>query len=323
MSKLYPHFCGTCGSQLILEKKSSIFVCISCGNAYDYDYFPEDSLIDEAEHSLRSGDFVSARMSYSYILYREPNNCLALRGHLLCDLEAKYVSNLIATEYEFKPGVLYDYYMEESTSQFRSFFGDIKLLSELKDKRVRLEKKLEDSKKNVDQISDFLDPYKTRAKGGWVDEAVTQTKKGIKITQLLCLIIATTALILSILAMIAYAPKLKGDEIDFTALAIVIVAAIISIAAIAYYISAFTAAVSRTAEAKYIVTNNNRSYLRAEISLTEVENALEETKDLQKIVMNRAADTERRILIQYGVFEKINENANLDDSLQTEQRALS
>ena len=101
MSKLYPHFCGTCGSQLILEKKSSIFVCISCGNAYDYDYFPEDSLIDEAEQSLRSGDFVSARMSYSYILYREPNNCLALRGHLLCDLEAKYVSNLIATEYSF------------------------------------------------------------------------------------------------------------------------------------------------------------------------------------------------------------------------------
>lgn len=307
MSKLYPHFCGACGTRLVLEGKSSVFVCLSCGNAYDYDYFPEDSMVDEAEENLRLGDFDSARMSYSYLLYKEPNNALALRGHLLCDLGARFTSNLIAEDYVFKPGILYNFYIEESPLQYRNYFADIKYLRDLKDKRKRLEEKLVTSEKNMAQISDVLEPYQARANGGWIDEEVGKTKSGASVTQLLLLVVATTILILALLALIAHVPKILGDVVDFKDLAIVIDASIISIAVIAYYIGSFVAGVSGTAEAKYIINHNSKSYNRAELTLADVEESLEETKRLQKIVMNRACDMERRILIHYGLFEKLNE----------------
>ena len=312
MSKLYPHFCGSCGTKLILEGKSSIFVCLSCGNAYDYEYFPDDSLINEAEASLKAGEFEAARMSYSYILYKEPNNALALRGHLLCELEARYTSNFIADDFEFKPGVLYNFYIEESPQQYRSYFADIKFLRDLKEKRLRLEKRLVDCKNNFTQITDILEPYQTIAKGGWVDESVGSTKSGTPITQLFCLVIATTALILSILALIATVPKLMVNEGDFENLAIVLGASIISIACIVYYIGSLVAAVSGTAEAKYVVNHNNKTFRKAEISLADIEDSLEETKRLQQIVMNRASDMERRIIIHYGLFEKLNESYDSD-----------
>lgn len=55
-------------------------------------------MLDEAEANMRAGRFEEARMTYSYLLYKEPKNYVALRGHLMCELEIKYVSNIIAED---------------------------------------------------------------------------------------------------------------------------------------------------------------------------------------------------------------------------------
>lgn len=313
MSKLYPHFCGNCSSKLVLENESSIFVCLSCGNAYDYDYFPEDSLIDEAEELRKNADYESARMSYSFLLYKEHNNALALRGHLLCQLQARHTSNLVGSNFKFNPKTNYNYYIEESPSEYRGYFSEVKTLSLLSEKRGRLEKKLMSYARNQNQLDDILKPYQDTAEADWTNEPIGYTKTGDPIPRMVGLIMIITTVILCVLALIHYIPKLSEPNPQLTSLAAVVVASLLCLLSILYFISLFASTVSGKEEARYILSSNRRNIIRTENALNNAKYALKETKDLQQLALNKATEIEQKILIDFDLFEKLNQSVDRED----------
>ncbi|SEW05111.1 hypothetical protein SAMN05216413_0990 [Ruminococcaceae bacterium KH2T8] len=88
------HICPSCGGTLHVDIARQMYECPFCGMTFDYDYFREENVLEIADKSLNAGETYSARQAYEFMLSKEPDNFLALRGLSLVSMKLKRVEEM-------------------------------------------------------------------------------------------------------------------------------------------------------------------------------------------------------------------------------------
>lgn len=125
MTALFQYICPGCGGHLVLNEERQIFVCGSCGNVFDYDYFREDKLLDMADKARSKSEFKSASEMYQFMLNKEPHNFRALDGLMLCENKLTAISNItrLVKEKTFSTTVVnFDKFKEACPEDKREYF---------------------------------------------------------------------------------------------------------------------------------------------------------------------------------------------------------
>lgn len=128
--------CAKCGGQLKLDKVKGLYECRYCGIAYGTSLFFNDPL-GKAEKALKDNDLSEADRRFSHVLMVEPSNPKALLGRILCagfwenihsiELVDEGVSDVVENNLKERTSEA----VLHSNEEFKSFFEDIKKLTEL------------------------------------------------------------------------------------------------------------------------------------------------------------------------------------------------
>lgn len=92
------HLCPTCGGNLNIDLKRQMYECPFCGVTFDYSFFEEDDVLDRAEKSLSSGEFISAKKGYEFVLSKDLRNFVALRGMAMISLRIRTIASINQTQ---------------------------------------------------------------------------------------------------------------------------------------------------------------------------------------------------------------------------------
>ena len=95
---LMRHVCPTCGGNLRVDTVRQMYECPFCGVTFDYDYFREANVLELAEKALLAGEYESSRKAYEFMLTKEPNNFVALRGLSLISMRMNRIKELTDIE---------------------------------------------------------------------------------------------------------------------------------------------------------------------------------------------------------------------------------
>jgi len=97
--KLFAYTCPSCAGRLILIKDKANFICTSCGNTYDYEYFMGEDLLLNAKTACKQKEFNAAAQMYEFMLKKEPSNFEALAGLYLSRIRVSEISRFNADTY--------------------------------------------------------------------------------------------------------------------------------------------------------------------------------------------------------------------------------
>ena len=90
---LFSYICPSCSGQLLVNDANKTYVCESCGNSYDYNYFLSNDTYSKAEKSLLRGEYKSASNMYDFILAKVPNSFIAKVGKVFADNSISGISD--------------------------------------------------------------------------------------------------------------------------------------------------------------------------------------------------------------------------------------
>ena len=143
------HTCPTCGGLLRVDTVKQMYECAFCGVTFDYEYFREDDVLEKANRALAAGEFQSADDAYKFMLTKEPNNFVALRGSILAGMHMRDtrsfgdVSIYETMDYDNADGLV-DRAVKNAKSEHHDYFSAMKELVDLgheyKDERISLTK---------------------------------------------------------------------------------------------------------------------------------------------------------------------------------------
>ena len=88
------HICPSCGGTLRVDISRQMYECPFCGMTFDYYYFREENVLELADKALTAGEIYSAKQAYEFMLTKEPDNFVALRGISLIDMKMFGVEKL-------------------------------------------------------------------------------------------------------------------------------------------------------------------------------------------------------------------------------------
>ena len=95
MSIIKKHQCHSCGGELTAGNGKQMYYCASCGSTYDYEYFGEEQMRETGETHLSRGEFLAAVDAFNFILEKNPQDFLALRGLLLASAHLTDMDELV------------------------------------------------------------------------------------------------------------------------------------------------------------------------------------------------------------------------------------
>ena len=94
MALLKSYTCSKCAGVLMFDSDQEFFECPFCGTAFDVVDFHADELLKQAGECLAQSDFNMAKDKFGKILDKEPDNCQALLGMILCEARVPSVEGL-------------------------------------------------------------------------------------------------------------------------------------------------------------------------------------------------------------------------------------
>lgn len=96
---LFSHTCPSCAGRLNTDAITKTYICESCGNSYDHNYFLSDDIYDKARNALLRKEFKTASSMYDFILMKNPSEFSAKVGKLFADNKIRdfrdYETNII------------------------------------------------------------------------------------------------------------------------------------------------------------------------------------------------------------------------------------
>ena len=96
MTMIKKHQCPSCGGNLTVDNDKQMYRCLSCGSAYDYDYFREEQLNEMGDTHLSREEFGAAVDAYRLLLKKNPHDFPALRGLMLAAAYLKDMDGLVS-----------------------------------------------------------------------------------------------------------------------------------------------------------------------------------------------------------------------------------
>lgn len=90
---LFSYICPSCSGKLLVNDANKTYICESCGNSYDYNYFLSNDTYSKAEKSLLRGEYKSASNMYDFILAKVPNSFIAKVGKVFADNSISGISD--------------------------------------------------------------------------------------------------------------------------------------------------------------------------------------------------------------------------------------
>lgn len=99
MAELKSYTCSKCGGVLIFDPDHEIFDCPFCGTRFDSVDFHGDELLEQAEESLKNGDFPSAKDKFVKLLEKNPCDFEALRGNVFSTAKVSSLEGLKDPEF--------------------------------------------------------------------------------------------------------------------------------------------------------------------------------------------------------------------------------
>ena len=87
--------CPSCGGSLTVDNDKQMYHCLSCGSAYDFDYFRAENLNEMGDTHLSRKEFGAAIDTYRLKLKKNPQDFLALRGLMLAAARLKDMDGLV------------------------------------------------------------------------------------------------------------------------------------------------------------------------------------------------------------------------------------
>ncbi|MBO7452502.1 MAG: hypothetical protein J6U54_19410 [Clostridiales bacterium] len=155
------HTCPTCGGQLRVNTAKQMYECPFCGVTFDYEYFREEDVLQKAGRALAMGEYHSAGEAYDFMLDKEPNNFVALRGLILAGMCIRNTSSMgdisIYESMQFdKIDTLVDRAVTNAKSEHHDYFSSMKELvdmgHEYKDELISLTKVRTDKKEQARKV---------------------------------------------------------------------------------------------------------------------------------------------------------------------------
>ena len=166
------HACPSCGGTLRVDVARQMYECPFCGMTFDYDYFREENVLGLADKALNAGEVYSARQAYEFMLTKEPDNFVALRGISLVDMKMsgvdklKNVDNYRSANYAAANSTLdkaiemsrpenkeYFVLMKDMLAAGHEYFREDKLIQTEIEQRSKAADKLEEKIKERDEVS--------------------------------------------------------------------------------------------------------------------------------------------------------------------------
>lgn len=166
------HICPSCGGTLRVDIARQMYECPFCGMTFDYDYFREENVLELADRALIAGEIYSAKQAYEFMLTKEPDNFVALRGISLIDMKMFGVEklkdvdnyrnvNLAAAGNSLDKAIEvckpenkeYFVLMKDMLSAGHEYFREDKLIQKEKEERSKAADKLEEKVKERDEVS--------------------------------------------------------------------------------------------------------------------------------------------------------------------------
>lgn len=166
------HACPSCGGTLRVDIVRQMYECPFCGMTFDYDYFREENVLELADKALNAGEVYSARQAYEFMLTKEPDNFVALRGISLVDMKMsgvdklKNVDNYRSANYAAANSTLdkaiemsrpenkeYFVLMKDMLAAGHEYFREDKLIQTEIEQRSKAADKLEEKIKERDEVS--------------------------------------------------------------------------------------------------------------------------------------------------------------------------
>lgn len=166
------HACPSCGGTLRVDIVRQMYECPFCGMTFDYDYFREENVLGLADKALNAGEVYSARQAYEFMLTKEPDNFVALRGISLVDMKMsgvdklKNVDNYRSANYAAANSTLdkaiemsrpenkeYFVLMKDMLAAGHEYFREDKLIQTEIEQRSKAADKLEEKIKERDEVS--------------------------------------------------------------------------------------------------------------------------------------------------------------------------
>ncbi|MCQ2534214.1 MAG: hypothetical protein MJ172_06575 [Clostridia bacterium] len=295
MSKLFQHLCPACASHLVLDTDKSVFNCPSCGGTFDYDYFMEDNLIDQAEESLKSGEYVSAKSAYEFLLTKEPHNAMALRGLELCNLRISSFGVLTSSSNRKYKNFDFDFYVRESEDKYKEFFKSIPVVNDKANKLNDYKAKIDDCNTEKTRAERELGRIKYVMAEGWNDEVLFHDKYGKEVTAHTMFIYFCLCLALTIVSIIVFAVSKFMIEWFVTSF-------ILALITLVCFVMSFPAT-SQMREAKRKLTEVNQRVENAKEALSKAEQEYKDKQQELRTYFLHVKELEKEILTDYGAMK--------------------
>ena len=146
MSGIKKHQCPSCGGDLSIDNDKQMYRCISCGSAFDYDYFREEQLHGMGETYLSRGECKAAVDAYKLVLKKNPHDFQALRGLMLASAYLKDMDDLVrivdSKYFSFDPKLAGEV-MDSASYEDREYFAEFSRIYDSKKKLIGLNREIE------------------------------------------------------------------------------------------------------------------------------------------------------------------------------------
>ena len=94
LKNIKDYVCNSCGAPLKLDSERQVLVCAYCGVTHDYAYYLNEDSLFVGYAFLNAKNYASASRTFAFILKKDPQNIMALKGFLLASLRITNIRSL-------------------------------------------------------------------------------------------------------------------------------------------------------------------------------------------------------------------------------------
>ena len=148
MRKLSPYTCPTCAA-ILVKNPDKTFGCVYCGNTFESTFLKSNKFEETINSGLEKKSFTKISDMCRDILKEEPDNAMALRNLLLCNLRVYTTFALTMKSVKLREFSDFAEFIDAAPEDCREFFENIEKLCKKRKEVDMLEERIASKKHDV------------------------------------------------------------------------------------------------------------------------------------------------------------------------------